>query len=225
MADAHVARRESPGSALAGERPIWEGMTSVSPYQFVLPVVAMAALLITAPCMLPAAAATTEPPDEKLRHLLATAVAAADSFQDRFDAQVWMMDMSTRLAKRVPDPEERVELLRLLHGEAAKAGLDPELVLAVVDVESNFDRFAISRVGARGLMQIMPFWREEIGRPDDNLFQMKTNLRYGCTILRYYLDAEKGNLAQALARYNGSAGRWEYPNRVFKALHTRWYKR
>ncbi len=199
-------------------------MTSVRASQSVLHILALAALLIAVPCLRPAAATTTEPPDEKLRHLLKTAVAAADSFQDRFDAQVWMMDMSTRLAKRLPDPKERVEFLRMLHGEAAKAGLEPELVLAVVDVESNFDRFAISRVGARGLMQIMPFWREEIGRPDDNLFQMRTNLRYGCTILRYYLDAEQGNLAQALARYNGSAGRWEYPNRVFKALYTRWYK-
>ncbi len=183
-----------------------------------------AAVLALALCATRAAAATTEPPDDKLRHLLKTAVVAADSFQDRFDAQVWMMDMSTRLAKRLPDPEERVEFLRLLHREAAKADLEPELVMAVIDVESNFDRFAISRVGARGLMQVMPFWREEIGRPDDNLFQVRTNLRYGCTILRYYLNAENGNLARALARYNGSAGRWEYPNRVFKALNTRWYR-
>ena len=190
----------------------------------IVQVLTSALWLTTVSCPGPLLAATMEPPDAKLRHLLRTAVARADSFQDRFDAQVWLMDMSTRLARRLPDPQERVELLRLLHREAAKADLEPELILAVVDVESNFDRFAISRVGARGLMQIMPFWREEIGRPDDNLFQMKINLRYGCTILRYYLDAEKGNLAMALARYNGSAGRWEYPNRVFKALQTRWYK-
>lgn len=199
-------------------------MTSIRVSQPVTQGLVFAALVMFGLCTLRGAAATTEPPDEKLRHLLRTAVVATDSFQDRFDAQVWMVDMSSRLAKRLPDPEERVDLLRLLHGEAARADLEPELVLAVVDVESNFNRFAISRVGARGLMQIMPFWREEIGRPDDNLFQMKINLRYGCTILRYYLDAEKGNLAQALARYNGSAGRWEYPNRVFKALNTRWYK-
>ena len=181
-------------------------------------------LLVAGLCCLRAVAATTEPPNEELRHLLRVAVLGADSFQDRFEAQVWLMDMSTRLTKRLPDAKERVEFLRLLHGEAARADLEPELVLAVVDVESNFDRFAISRVGARGLMQIMPLWREEIGRPDDNLFQMRTNLRYGCTILRYYLNAEKGNLARALARYNGSAGRLEYPNRVFKALRGRWYK-
>ncbi len=181
-------------------------------------------LLVAGLCCLHAVATTTEPPDAELRHLLRTAVLGADSFQDRFEAQVWLMDMSTRLSKRFPDAKERVEFLRLLHGEATRADLEPELVLAVVDVESNFDRFAISRVGARGLMQIMPFWREEIGRPDDNLFQIKTNLRYGCTILRHYLNAEKGNLTRALARYNGSAGRLEYPNRVFKALHGRWYK-
>ncbi len=181
-------------------------------------------LLVAGLCCLRAVAATTKPPNEELRHLLRAAVLGADSFQDRFEAQVWLMDMSTRLTKRLPDAKERVEFLRLLHGEATRADLEPELVLAVVDVESNFDRFAISRVGARGLMQIMPFWREEIGRPDDNLFQMRTNLRYGCTILRYYLNAEKGNLARALARYNGSAGRLEYPNRVFKALRGRWYK-
>ena len=111
-----------------------------------------------------------------------------------------------------------------MHAEATRANLEPELVLAVVDVESRFDRFAISRVGARGLMQIMPFWRKEIGRSDDNLFHVKTNLRYGCTILRYYLDAESGNLARALARYNGSLGRRDYPSRVFQALNTHWYK-
>jgi soluble lytic murein transglycosylase-like protein len=170
------------------------------------------------------AASTTERPDNRLRGLLKTAVDQADSFHDRFDAQVWLMDMSVRLARRLPDPHERLEFLKLTHAEATRAGLDPELVLAVVDVESDFDRFAISRVGARGLMQIMPFWLQEMGRPGDNLFHIKTNLRYGCTILRYYLDAEGGNLTRALARYNGSLGRLEYPRRVFTALRSRWYK-
>ena len=169
-------------------------------------------------------AATTAPPDEKLRALLRQAVAESESFPDHFDAQVWLLDMSARLAKRLPEPEERVEILNSVHAEATRANLEPELVLAVVDVESRFDRFAISRVGARGLMQIMPFWRKEIGRSDDNLFHVKTNLRYGCTILRYYLDAESGNLARALARYNGSLGRRDYPSRVFQALNTHWYK-
>jgi len=168
--------------------------------------------------------ATSEPPDERLRGLLKAAVEQADSFDDRFDAQVWLLDMSSRLARRLPDPRERVELLRLVHAEATLANLKPELVLAVVEVESNFDRFAISRAGARGLMQIMPFWLNEIGRPGDNLFHVKTNLRFGCTILRYYLEVEAGDLPRALARYNGSLGRWEYPERVFHALYTRWYK-
>ncbi len=169
-------------------------------------------------------AAPTHPPDEKLKALLKAAVASNHSFQDRFDAQVWLMDMATRLGTTVPDPHERVEILKTIHSEATRARLRPELVLAVVQVESNFDRFAISRSGARGLMQIMPFWLDEIGRPGDNLFHIGTNLRYGCTILRYYLDMENGHLSKALARYNGSAGQWEYPRRVFSSLDWRWYK-
>ncbi len=182
----------------------------------------LALALLVSPC--PALPAPSAPPDEKLRALLERAVADSEGFEDRFDAEVWLMDMSARLSARLPEPQERIEILKSVHAEASRNNLQPELVLAVVDVESRFDRFAISRVGARGLMQIMPFWRDEIGRPDDNLFHVKTNLRYGCTILRYYLDAENGNVARALARYNGSLGRWEYPNRVFQALSTHWYK-
>jgi soluble lytic murein transglycosylase-like protein len=108
--------------------------------------------------------------------------------------------------------------------EASRAKLPPELVLAVIQVESNFDRFAISEAGARGLMQVMPFWLKELGRPDDNLFDAQTNLRFGCTILRYYLDREKGNRVRALARYNGSIGSFRYPNLVFAALRDKWYR-
>lgn len=161
-------------------------------------------------------------PDEQLKILLATALAESDGFADRFDADVWLTDMSGRLQKRMPDPHERLHLLKQIHIEATRARLPPELVLAVIQVESNFDRFAISRAGARGLMQIMPFWLKEIGRPDDNLFNTTTNLRMGCTILRHYLDREKGDLTRALARYNGSLGKQTYPNLVFKALRTRW---
>lgn len=160
--------------------------------------------------------------DPDLRDALSEAVAESTSFSDRFEAEVWLMDMSQRLASRIPDEEYRLKLLRQVHAEAARVDLEPELVLAVIDVESNFDRFAISRVGARGLMQIMPFWLEEIGRPDDNLFKPATNLRFGCTILRYYLDMEDGNLTQALARYNGSHGSRRYPSLVFTALAERW---
>lgn len=168
-------------------------------------------------------AATTERPDEELRTLLVAAISQADSFEDRFHAEVWLTDMSTRLAGVVPNPQERVEILRRVHHEAVRADLDPELVLAVIQVESNFDRFAISSAGAQGLMQIMPFWLDEIGRPGDNLFHIRTNLRLGCTILKHYLTKENGHMSRALARYNGSAGESWYPARVFKALRTRWY--
>ena len=170
-----------------------------------------------------AGAATVERPDEQLRNLLREAIAEADSFDDRFDAEVWLTDMAGRLGDTVPDPGERVDILRHVHREANRAGLEPELVLAVIHVESNFDRFAISSAGARGLMQIMPFWLHEIGRPHDNLFQIETNLRFGCTILRYYLDRERGNLDRALARYNGSLGKNWYPRRVKRAWQRRWF--
>lgn len=170
-------------------------------------------------------AATLERPDEKLRVLLSAAVADANSFDDRFDAEVWLVDMSERLRRKMPDDAARIELLKFVHYEASRADLPPELVLAVIDVESNFDRFAISHAGARGLMQIMPFWLDEIGRPDDNLFRVRTNLRFGCTILRYYLDKERGDLVRALARYNGSVGKRWYPDRVLDRLRTRWYRR
>lgn len=170
-------------------------------------------------------AATQERPDDQLRRVLKQAVEDSTSFNDRFAAEVWLVDMSHRLRHYIKQPDRRLKFLRLVHQEATRAGLHPELVLAVIHVESRFDRFAISRVGARGLMQVMPFWLDEIGRPGDNLFDVQTNLRFGCTILRYYLDMEKGNLQRALARYNGSTGKIWYPNKVFKALHTRWYKR
>ena len=163
--------------------------------------------------------------DPELRQLLRQAIGDSDSFADRFDAEVWLMDMSARLEKRIPDLEQRLHLLKLVHYEANRANLHPELVLAVIEVESNFDRWAISVAGAQGLMQIMPFWLDEIGRPGDNLFQPETNLRMGCTILRHYLDKEKGNLTRALGRYNGSLGKMKYPNKVYRALNRRWYPR
>ncbi len=175
-------------------------------------------------CVAGAQAATTERPDDELRHILIQAIDSADSFADRFDAEVWLTDMSRRLDRKVPDPQERLLILKTAHYEATRAELPPELVLAVIDVESNFDRFAISYAGARGLMQVMPFWLDEIGRPDDDLFDIRTNLRMGCTILRHYLDRERGNRTRALARYNGSVGKTWYPQLVFKALGKRWYR-
>jgi soluble lytic murein transglycosylase-like protein len=166
-----------------------------------------------------------ELPNEELRGLLKTAVESSDSFPDRYEAEVWLMDMSNRLSPLLPETEHRLNLLKNIHYEAKRAKLQPELVLAVIDVESRFDRYAISRAGAKGLMQVMPFWLKEIGHPNDNLFNARTNLRMGCTILRYYLDMEQDNITHALARYNGSRNSYTYTNLVFRALDKRWRRR
>lgn len=160
---------------------------------------------------------------EELRVFLKQAVSDADSFKDRFDAEVWLFDMSGRMARYIKDPQARLTFLRSVHREASAADLSPEIVLALIEVESYFDQFAVSRVGAQGLMQIMPFWKKEIGRPDDNLTNADTNLRYGCQILQFYLQKEKGNLHRALARYNGSLGKSWYPERVFDRWRRHWY--
>ncbi|MCW8923211.1 MAG: lytic transglycosylase domain-containing protein [Gammaproteobacteria bacterium] len=164
-------------------------------------------------------------PDPELRKLLTKAIKAADSFDDRFDAEVWLVDMSKRLEKFVDDKKHRLNLLRNIHREASRAQLVPELVLAVIEVESRFDHFAISKSGAQGLMQVMPFWLKEIGHPEDNLVDINTNLRMGCTILKYYMDMEKNDLHNALARYNGSYGSRKYSNKVLEALRINWRKR
>lgn len=163
--------------------------------------------------------------DYELRDILQTTINHADSFTDPFDAEVWLVDMSSRLKRFIASDEERLHLLRLVHAEATRAGLQPELVLAVIQTESTFNQFAISRSGALGLMQIMPFWKKEIGRENDNLTRVATNLRYGCTILSYYLDKEKGNLARALARYNGSLNKTRYPERVMLNWERYWLVR
>ncbi len=174
--------------------------------------------------IIPSAIAATEAVDPRLKQLLEQAINSPNGFEDRFDAQVWMNDMSHRLSRFIEDPEERISILKTLHYEAKRANLEPELVLAVVEVESRFDRFAISLSGARGLMQVMPFWLDEINLSDKNLFKIRTNLRMGCTILRYYLDMESGDLGPALARYNGSYGKTRYPEKVIQALHNHWFK-
>jgi len=162
--------------------------------------------------------------DPALKTLLQQAINEPNNFQDEFDAQVWLQDMNNRLADFMEDPIERLTLLKTLHYEAGRANLEPELVLAVIEVESHFDRFAISVSGARGLMQVMPFWLNEISLSDQNLFKIRTNLRMGCTILRYYLDREDGDLGPALARYNGSYGKTVYPEKVIRALNRNWFK-
>ena len=164
--------------------------------------------------------------DPELRATLLRAVAEADSFDDRFHAEVWLTDMATRLARQVPNADERLRILRTVHKQATRAELPPELVLAVIDVESNFDRYAISSATAIGLMQIMPFWIDELGLDGDLnlLFDIETNILLGCRILKYYLDMEDGDLIQGLARYNGSTGQRWYGDRVIDRLRDKWFR-
>jgi soluble lytic murein transglycosylase-like protein len=143
-------------------------------------------------------------------------------FDNPREGQAWLAEMSARLQKRIPDPWVRERLLTAIQYEATRAGLDPQLVLGLIQVESGFNKYAISGAGARGLMQVMPFWPRHIGTPQHNLFDLSTNLRYGCTILRHYLDIERGNLYRALGRYNGSLGQPEYPNMVIAAWKKKW---
>jgi soluble lytic murein transglycosylase-like protein len=159
---------------------------------------------------------------EELRLFLENTIGDADSFEDRYDAEVWLVDTSARLEKYVDDPEQRLEILKQVHFAARKADLAPELVLAVIEVESHFNRFAISRVGAQGMMQVMPFWKDEIGRPADNLTDNATNFEYGCRILQFYINREKGKLFPALARYNGSYPKRIYSNKVYDAWLNYW---
>lgn len=149
-------------------------------------------------------------------------VAPADPVFSRYEERIaylnWIGEMGNRLTRRKPDFRQRTEFLKTVWYEARRAGLDPALVLGLIHVESNFRKHAISSAGAIGYMQVMPFWTRVIGNGDPrSLFDMRTNLRYGCTILRYYLDREKGDLYLALGRYNGSRGRAEYPNAVYAA--------
>ena len=137
------------------------------------------------------------------------------------DYLVWLADMSEKITKRVPNAFYRIRLLETVHKQAKIEGLDPLLVLAVMDVESNFNRFAESHVGAQGLMQVMPFWKKEIGHPDDDLFNPIVNIEYGCKILRHYLDRYKKPV-KALAAYNGSIGRTKYPDKVYRRIAKQW---
>lgn len=144
------------------------------------------------------------------------------AFASQQEAQTWLDEMSRRLEKRMPDANHRFDFLSTVHYEATRAGLDPHMVLGLIEVESGFKKYAVSRVGARGYMQVMPFWTKAIGSREHNLFHLRTNLRYGCTILRHYLDIEKGNLYRALGRYNGSLGKSKYPNLVKSAWQKHW---
>jgi soluble lytic murein transglycosylase-like protein len=160
--------------------------------------------------------------DSALVSRLAQTMAAEHDQGDRFHAQVWLAASEARLSRYLKSQDERLALLKTVYREALRQQLDPDLVLAVMQIESAFDRYAISRVGAQGLMQVMPFWRLEIGRPQDNLTDMETNIRYGTTILAHYLEIAKDDLVDALGRYNGSRGRLVYPEKVVAAWRQRW---
>ncbi|MFV2090871.1 MAG: lytic transglycosylase domain-containing protein [Pseudomonadales bacterium] len=160
--------------------------------------------------------------DPALLLKLAETLAANHTETDRFDAQVWLMASEQRLRRFVKVHDDRLALLQLVYREARRQQLDPDLVLAVMQVESAFNQYAISRVGAQGLMQVMPFWRAELGRPQDNLTHPETNVVYGTTILAHYLELSSGDLVDALARYNGSRGRLDYPERVVTAWRKVW---
>jgi soluble lytic murein transglycosylase-like protein len=142
-----------------------------------------------------------------------------NDYANRADVWPWVKEMSPRIAHKVSDELERRDLLATVHYESMRAGLDPQLVLAVIYHESGYKKFAFSSATARGYMQVMPFWVTQIGTPDQNLFNLRTNLRYGAVILRYYLDRENGDLYRALGRYNGSLGKPEYPNAVIAAMN------
>jgi soluble lytic murein transglycosylase-like protein len=153
---------------------------------------------------------------------LAKTMADEVNQSDRFDAQVWLLSSAPKLARYVAAENERTSILKSVYREANRQKMDPDLVLAVMQVESKFDRFAVSSAGAQGLMQVMPFWRTEIGRPQDNLTHIDTNVRYGTAILAHYLTETRGDLVDALARYNGSRGRLNYPELVVYAYRARW---
>lgn len=179
------------------------------------------ALALAAPLAALAGAQQYEPLSASVRSAMSRAISDKGvpqlRFKDPEDGYRWLLAMSDRLARRIPDAKYRIELLKTVHYEATRAGLDPQLVLGIIHVESGFKKYAVSTAGARGLMQVMPFWVNLIGEGEHNLFHLRINIRYGCVILRHYLDIEKGDLYRALGRYNGSLGKPEYPNLVLAA--------
>lgn len=157
-----------------------------------------------------------------LQHSVSDQAEPKLAFATQYEADFWLNAMSRRLQKTMPDTEYRMNFLKTVHYEATRAGLDPQLVLGLIEVESHFNKYAVSNSGARGYMQVMPFWVKEIGTKGQNLFHLRVNLRYGCTILRHYLDIENGNLFRALGRYNGTLGKSRYPNLVRAAWRNHW---
>ncbi len=167
-----------------------------------------------------------EPLADRVRATLTSAVSdrapPVFQFENVEDGHRWVTEMSRRLARRIPDRARRIGFLKTVQYESTRAGLDPQLVLGVIEVESAFRKYAVSSAGARGYMQVMPFWTDLLKRPADNLFHLRTNIRYGCVILRHYLDIEKGDYFRALGRYNGSLGQRVYPDKVLRAWRGQW---
>jgi len=176
---------------------------------------------VAALCAAPLALADRQQ-DPELGKLLQQALTSGACFEDEFDKQVWFVAMEPPLKTIVKDAQERADILHHVHCEARRLGLPPGLVMAVIDVESRFDRWAVSSSGAVGLMQIMPFWPRQLGMTNAELVRIPQNIRMGCTILKFYLDREKGDYTKALARYNGSVGRRNYPDLVITRLSKRW---
>ncbi|HVY06179.1 MAG TPA: transglycosylase SLT domain-containing protein [Burkholderiales bacterium] len=191
----------------------------------------LALIVPLVPCLLFATACVAgeqqyEPLSASVRSILHRSVADRASprltFASQTEGAAWLAEMSRRMQKHIPDDISRNDFLVTVQYEATRAGLDPQLVLGVIQVESKFRKYAVSRAGARGYMQVMPFWLALIGDAQQNLFNLRTNLRYGCTILRHYLDIEHGDTARALARYNGTLGRSRYSDRVMRAWAQDW---
>lgn len=170
------------------------------------------------------AVASTRQIEPELKGVVAHAIAQAECFIDRHESAVWYKMMEPRLRRVVSDEKERLDILKTVFCEAHRPGevrLPPGLVMAVIEVESRFDRWAVSRAGAVGLMQVMPFWPEELGMRRHELTRVGPNIRMGCAILRHYLKREKNSVTRALARYNGSVGRRDYSDKVLNRW-TRW---
>ena len=169
-------------------------------------------------------ASSTPQDKEALRLFLIDTISDASSFNNKYDAEVWLVRQSSKLKRYIKDPKQRLMLLKKIHRAARQAELNPDLVLGLIQIESAFNQYAISRVGAQGLMQVMPFWKREIGRENDNLTDVDTNLSYGCRILQFYMQKEqhKGGLKMALARYHGSYPKTYYSEKVMNAWKGRW---
>ena len=178
--------------------------------------------LVLAAALAPVAARADRQMDPELRSVIAAAMKPGQCFEDRYEQAVWLAYMEPRLGRYVKDPEERSQILLHVHCEAKRVDLPPELVLAVMDVESRFNRYAVSSAGAVGLMQVMPFWPSQLGMSNSQLIKVAENVRMGTTILGYYLRKERGDYQRALQRYNGSLGRPDYSDLVLDRLVTRW---